>query len=256
MRHLDRARRFIGTALLWFLFGLTGLFAGILVFPLLTLFVRDTKKRQFIARKIIGLFFGWFCSSGCAMGVFAIDIRGLEHYDENRSLLILANHPTLIDVVILISLFPQVDCVVKEAVVRNPFMRGLVGPANYISNCEPADLLESCVAHLRAGDSLLLFPEGTRTERGQPPALKLGAAEIAVRAQADVLPIVIDCRPQFLTKTDPWYWIPEKQPRFRIELLSPMAAEALISRQSDNQPDRYRLNESLSEIFSSCSVGV
>jgi 1-acyl-sn-glycerol-3-phosphate acyltransferase len=158
--------------------------------------------------------------------------------------------------VILISLFPQVDCVVKEAVIRNPFMRGLVGPANYISNREPADLLDSCVAHLLAGDSLLLFPEGTRTVRGQAPALKLGAAEIAVRAQAVVLPVVIDCHPQFLTKTDPWYWIPEKQPLFRLKLMPPVAAQTLVNRHPGDEADRYRFNQSLAEIFVPDSVGV
>jgi hypothetical protein len=55
---LDRAWRFIGTSLLWFFFGLVGLIAGILVFPLIALLVRDNKRRQVLARKIIGHAFG------------------------------------------------------------------------------------------------------------------------------------------------------------------------------------------------------
>jgi len=249
MKNIDRAWRFVGTSLLWFFFGLIGLVVGFLVLPAVRLFIKDPARRQRVARNVISRSFGMFTRGGCILGPFDIHISGKENFDPDRSQLILANHPTLIDVVILISVFPQVDCVIKEAVMKNPFMGSTVSAANYISNHEPSDLLESCVERLRTGVHLLLFPEGTRTERGQPPALKLGAAEVALRARCDILPVAIDCRPQFLTKADPWYWIPESRPVFRIKILPPVPVADLVAGELDDRHARYELNESLTALF-------
>ena len=75
-------------------------------------------------------------------------IEGGERLQRD-GLLVLANHPTLIDVVCLISLLPNADCVVKRAVARNPFMRGPVRAAGYISNDDGAGLVDDCVAAAR-----------------------------------------------------------------------------------------------------------
>ena len=249
MTYTDRGWRFMATALLWFFFGAIGIVVGFIFLPLVNFFIRDPQKRQATARSVIGRAFGTFVAGGKVLGAFEVNIDGLENYDPDHSQLILANHPTLIDVVILISLFPQVDCVVKEAVMRNPFMRGAVRPANYVSNREPGDLLDTCVNRLRGGSSLLLFPEGTRTVRGQAIQLKLGAAEIAVRARADILPVAIDCSPQFLTKEDPWYWIPASRPVFSIKVMSTVAAANLANASLDDRHARYALNESLAALF-------
>ena len=91
-------------------------------------------------------------------------IEGGERLQRD-GLLVLANHPTLIDVVCLISLLPNADCVVKRAVARNPFMRGPVRAAGYISNDDGAGLVDDCVAAVHAGGTLVIFPEGTRSVR-------------------------------------------------------------------------------------------
>ena len=174
----------------------------------------------------------------------------MEHYEPLGNQLILANHPTLIDVVILISLFPQVDCVIKEAVTRNPAMRMLVGTANYISNREPADLLESCTSRLRSGAILLLFPEGTRTVPGSPLKFKPGAAEVALQARAKILPVVVDCQPQFLAKNEPWYYIPPRAPHFDIRVLKPIDPADLIPVCAEGRNARHALNGALQKRFS------
>ena len=188
MKHLQYIYRFVGTALFWFFFGLIGLLIGFVVLPLLYLFVRRPGKRKVATRKLLSAAFSVFTWTACASRLISCKIVGMEHWDPDRSQLLLANHPTLIDVVILLSLFPQIDCVIKEAVTRNPVLRIPAACADYISNRAPDDLLESCVTRLRSGASLLLFPEGTRSVEGQPLQFKLGAAEIAIRARAQILP--------------------------------------------------------------------
>ena len=162
-----------------------------------------------------------------------------------RSQLIIANHPTLIDVVFLISIFPQADCVIKQAVTRNPFMRSTVSAANYISNSEPEDVLDSCVARLESGGSLLLFPEGTRSTSGHDLEFKLGAAAVAARACAEILPVVITCVPGFLSKQDPWYKVPRVRPHVTIRIMPATTAEELAPGEHDQRQWRRSLNDAI-----------
>ena len=251
MKYIEFASRFVGTAFLWFFFGLIGLILSVFVFPILYLTTQKDNDRQHAARRLIAHAFSAFMRGGCRMGVFTVHVTGMKHKDREGAQLILANHPTLIDVVLLLSLLPQVDCVIKEAVRKNLFMRSSVTTANYISNREPDSLLNSCVTCLESGSSLLMFPEGTRTTVGQGLHFKLGAAEVAIRARAQILPIVIDCTPQFLARGEPWYSIPLTRPHFAVRILSAIPVEQLISGGLDKRGARNKLNRALVSLFES-----
>jgi len=250
MKYVDLAWRFIGSSFMWFFFGSIGLLLSLFVFPFLFLFVRDPNTRKIAARKLIAAIFRAFMWAASNLGVFSFNVTGMENRDPEGGQLILANHPTLIDVVLLLSVLPQVDCVVKEAVIRNPFMRASVTTANYISNREPSDLLNECVERLEHGASLLLFPEGTRSTIDRPLRFKLGAAEVAIRSQAQVLPVIIDCRPRFLAKHEPWYSIPAIRPHFNVRILPPMPVEQVVGGRLARRHARHALNDALVSLFS------
>lgn len=249
MKSLNFLWRFIGTSLLWFFFGTIGLLLSVLVFPLLYLLARSPARRQVIARKIIAVTFSTFMSGGRFMGVFGFRVTGIEHLSRSGGQLILANHPTLIDVVLLLSVLPQVDCVVKHDVIKNIYMRASVTTANYISNREPASLLDDCVERLQSSANLLLFPEGTRTRIGQPLNFKLGAAEVAIRAGAPILAIIINCNPGFLGKQDPWYRIPPSRPHFEVKILPPVQVADLVPGGLNRRQMRHELNSALVSLF-------
>jgi 1-acyl-sn-glycerol-3-phosphate acyltransferase len=251
MKSIELASRFLASALLWFFFGLIGLILSVFVFPILYLTIQKDNGRQHAARRLVALAFSTFMWGGYRMGVFTVHLTGMRHKDPDGAQLILANHPTLIDVVLLLSLLPQVDCVIKEAVRKNIFMRSSVTTANYISNQEPEWLLDSCVSCLESGSSLLMFPEGTRTTVGQGLHFKLGAAEVAMRARAQILPIVIDCTPHFLTRGAPWYSIPLTRPHFAVRILPAIPVEQLISGGLDKRDARNQLNNALVSLFES-----
>jgi 1-acyl-sn-glycerol-3-phosphate acyltransferase len=245
MKQLDQAWRLFGTAFGFSVFGLAGLIIGFVLFPLMFLFMRDAHARQVVARRLISNAFGAFVWMTKSLGVLSYQIRGTENIVPGQSQLIIANHPTLIDVVFLISMFPQADCVIKEAVTKNPFMRSTVAAANYISNTEPKELLDACVARLESGGSLLLFPEGSRSISGQALQFKLGAATVAVRANAEILPIVITCAPGFLGKHDPWHKVPPGRPHFTIRIMSATTPENLVPGEQDQRQARRSLNKAL-----------
>jgi len=102
--------------------------------------------------------------------------------------MIVANHPSLIDVVFLIGLMRQTNCVVKQSLFQNPFTRGPVRDAGYISNDGSADMLDAAADALREGQTLIIFPEGTRTTPGAAPAFHRGGAAIALRGATIITP--------------------------------------------------------------------
>jgi 1-acyl-sn-glycerol-3-phosphate acyltransferase len=251
MKYLDYTRRLFGTAMGFVVFGVAGLIMGLLLFPMLFVFVRDDRARQRVARRMIGRSFAAFVRLIKVLGVMSYEVVGRENMEAGRSHLIVANHPTLIDVVFLVSMFPDSDCVIKEAVTRNPFMRSTVMAANYISNSACDDLLDSCVSRVRRGSSLLLFPEGTRTVPGRPIEFKPGAATVAVRASARVLPVAIRCAPLFLTKGEPWYSVPETRPHFVIRIMPPVSLEDLVPDRLGQRHARLAMNEALRSLIMS-----
>lgn len=236
---LNFAWRLVGTGLGFALFGLGGLVLSTLVFPLSIVLVRDPEKRQEFARSLIGGAFRAFIRMMKSLGVMSYEIHGTEHMSDTRRTVIIANHPSLIDVVFLVSFFPRSECVIKRAVTRNPFMRGTVSAANYISNENPEQLLATCSERVMAGFSLILFPEGTRSTPGERLRFKPGATAIAVRASARVLPILIECRPPTLRKNEPWYHIPTVRPHWIFRIHPPLEAEKFAC-PGDNQRQATR----------------
>src|SRR3546814_19561457 len=89
--------------------------------------------------------------------------------------------------------------------------------AGYIGDSNPPQLVADCVATLKAGHSLMIFPEGTRSHPGQPLQAPHGTARIALESGAPVLPVTIRCQPLMLDKGRPWHDVPARPGPFRSE---------------------------------------
>jgi len=224
---LDRGWRTVGTWISFAVFGLGGIAISLTVFPLLRLVSWD---RAVARRRIQGAMrhtfrlFTWFMAT---LGVVSFEFRGWERLDP-RGRLIVANHPSLIDVVLIISQMPSVDCIVKGALWRNPFLRWPVRWAGYIPNNTAEQLVEDCAGVLKRGHSLLVFPEGTRTVPGQPLQFRRGAAQIAVAARCDVVPITITQTLPTLNKSERWYEVPRQRSHWVLTVDEPIRIEPFL----------------------------
>ncbi|MEW9898198.1 lysophospholipid acyltransferase family protein [Chitinivorax sp. PXF-14] len=249
---VDRCWRIVGTGLSFAAFGAGGLLLRVAVFPLIDLFVWHRKRRVAIAREVLRLTFRTFIALMRGVGVLRYELRGLERLNR-RGLLILANHPSLIDTVFLMAFVRNADCVVKATLWRNPFTHGPVRAAGYIRNDSGVELVEDCVASLERGGNLIIFPEGTRTPRDGAIHLKRGAANIAVRGARAVTPVVIRCTPPTLGKGEKWWRVPPRRAHFTIEVKEDIAIapyiqhtghEALAARQLTAHLEQYFIKES------------
>lgn len=229
---LGRCWRVFGTGLSFALFGMGGLVLRIIVFPLLFLLVREGAARTQAARSIIRLTFRFFVAAMRVLGVLRYELVGLEKL-ERGGMLILANHPTLIDTVFLMAFVKRADCIVKSQLWNNPFTRGPVRAAGYIRSDHGAELMEACIASLRAGNNLIVFPEGTRTPACGAAAFKRGAANIAVRGARAVTPVLIGCAPSTLGKGEKWWQVPARQVQFRIEVKDDIQIDRFLAGVSD-----------------------
>lgn len=245
---LSRYWRILATGFSFLTFGVGGLLLRIVVFPLINVVVWEKKTRIALARGVIRIAFRGFVGLMQVLGVLRYQIIGLERL-ERSGLLILANHPTLIDTVFLMAFVKRADCIVKGRLWNNPFTRGPVRAAGYINNDTGVDLVTNCVASLRNGNNLIIFPEGTRTPQSGEIRLKRGAANIAVRGLRNVTPVVISCKPPTLGKGEKWWHVPKCMVQFCIEVQDDIEIDNFVSDGSTEVMAARRLTDYLEVYF-------
>jgi 1-acyl-sn-glycerol-3-phosphate acyltransferase len=194
----------------WALFFFVGFLLNLFSIPLLVLPRRPRGERwmRAVIRGLFDLWVRWFHMSD----VVRIHWRGFTEPLPVGTIYI-ANHPTLIDAPLLLARLPDAICIFKPALMRNP----VIGPpaimAGYVAGEAGVDLVREISQKISAGQSLLIFPEGTRTEPGQALGpIKPGFALIAARAHAPIQLILIRSTPHLVTRGRPWWRPPPVQP--------------------------------------------
>jgi 1-acyl-sn-glycerol-3-phosphate acyltransferase len=164
-----------------------------------------------------------------AAGLLRVQFEGGDRLAAGGPRVLVANHPTLIDTPLLGQRLSQVDCIANPAWADNPLLRGAIAAAHYVRNDAGAEAIAEGVRRLREGRRLLIFPEGTRTPRGVALGpLRRGAAHIALRAGAEILPIAITCEPRTLMKGQPWYDVPDRPFVLTARVLAPVAPKDVL----------------------------
>lgn len=215
--------RVVATGASFGLFGLGGLMLGYLVLPLVSWCSpsRDTAIRR--CRFLVHRTFSLFARFMVAAGVITWDIRG-EAALARPGQLVIANHPSLIDIVLLIARIPNATCIVKASLFRNPFTRGPVRRAGYVPSGAPEQLLRDGVRELEKGATLVVFPEGTRSLRDRTRAFRRGAAYLWLASDCPLALVAITVRPPTLAKGEKWYQVPHRRPHFQLSAREHTAA--------------------------------
>lgn len=156
-------------------------------------------------------------------GMITLSVREQDDFKKCAGKIVVANHLTLLDVVLLMALVPRAQCIVKSDLWSHRFLGSLMRSAGYIRNdLAPDELLKQCQDSLNDGRCLIIFPEGTR---GKPevklgPELKFhrGFANIAYYTKCPIQTVVITCNPLILYRDEPLLKVPEQRPFFQVRM--------------------------------------
>ncbi len=226
LAQMGRLWRKAATGLCFLVYGAVGWLGGLTVLPLLLLWPGSRADRERRIRSVVSLSFRWLLALIAGLRLGHVDIEGRQWLREAEGKLVVANHPMYLDVVALVGLLPQADCVIKHAMWRNRLYRRFVEAIGYLDNGGHAAMVDDGVASLGRGKTLILFPEGTRSTPDAPLRFCRGAAQIAVRSQCEILPVVIRCEPRALGKGQAWHEVPNRPWRLHIRICPPQTVSA------------------------------
>lgn len=229
LRSLLHPVRLLLTALAFVVFGAGGIGFGILVTPRLALSRAPERERRRRARAVIRRWFGFFVRFITALGLTRIVVRNPEALSRPGAILC-ANHPSLIDVVCLLSVVPEATTVVKSSLLRNWFTRWPIRAAGYVPNDAGPDALPMLEAELGGGSVFIIFPEGTRTPSvvTEIPKLHRGSAQLALHTRRPITPVRISANPRWLTKDCAWWRLPERPMTLTFEALPEIPVEPYL----------------------------
>lgn len=184
-------------------FGLGAVLLAIFVFPFIRLITFHKKDFGIIARAYVSHTFRVFLGNLniCKTSLLKVDDK--EAYRNIHGKIIIANHPSLLDFVYIMSLVPNSTCIVRGGLTHTP-LRWVIKQAYITNTTDFNDVLVECKKLTDKGCNVIVFPEGTRSPRVGRNNYKKGAARIALYCNCDVLPLFIGGSDKYgLGKFDP-----------------------------------------------------
>ena len=252
LKVLNRYWRIAAAAACFAVFGAGAVILGLCIFPAQKFLIRDcSRRRVFVCGEI---------QIGCALfqrimellGLITVRWTGREKIKAGKVYLFVANHPTLLDVVLILSALPRLGLVAKPALRNSFWLGGLIKAARYISNASPEDpiaLVTQCAAELKGGYSLLVFPEGTRSPAEHLGKLQRAASAIALASGAEIMPIVLSAQPVILNKQSKWNQVAEQTVAIELKVGNPIDTTSVVAGAPNESIASRKLTEYLESFF-------
>lgn len=226
---LDRILRTLGTGSAFLLFFFYGTFQAWVVLPLARLFatvrgVSLAEKRR-MCRRIVGRSWVFFHDYMRWLNLIDYNPREVEAKLPDGPFVMVANHPTLIDVTALVSFHSDISIVAKTSMFNSQLLGPLLRSCWHIDGGDGglfsgARVMTQGLERLAAGIPVVIFPEGTRSPERGLGTFRQGAYEMAVRANVPIVEAIITCDPPTLMRGQAWYEIPPHTTRMRVSVMS------------------------------------
>ena len=131
------------------------------------------------------------------IGMFRIEVKGMENIPKEGALIVCPNHISNWDPILLGAVMDrQVRFMAKSSLFKIPLLSSLIkalGAFPVKRGTADTAALKTAIGHLKNGDAVGVFPQGTRCAGKDPKdtEVKNGVGMIAYRSKADVLPVSI-----------------------------------------------------------------
>jgi 1-acyl-sn-glycerol-3-phosphate acyltransferase len=194
---------------------------AMLLYPLLPRRVGQPFGRRMIAFgfRVYLRFLARFCAC-------RFDLSELDRLRDAGPLIVAANHPSLLDAVMIVSRLPNAVCVMKASLLDNILFGSAARLARYIRNDVPLETILHAREELRRGAHLVIFPEGTRTTHFPLEACQATVGLVAKRAQVPVQTLLLEFSTPYLGKSWPLLRPPVLPLTCRVRLGRRFAAPA------------------------------
>jgi 1-acyl-sn-glycerol-3-phosphate acyltransferase len=154
-----------------------------------------------------------------------VTFEGLDNIDGRKHYVLIANHQSYMDIFVLYGLHRSFKWVSKEEILKTPFIgwNMLLNQYVFIRRGDMKsikEMMQECRDWLNKGASIMMFPEGTRSEDGQLQAFRDGAFKLAIDCNVDVVPIVIDGTHEIMGKNSRLINFTSK---VRVKVLAPIS---------------------------------
>ena len=142
-----------------------------------------------------------------SLGLVEFRFEGTPH---DQPCIMVANHPSLLDFIVLLQDLPNAVCLYKSKSLDNPVLSSFIQVGGYIEGMDGTAsaskrIISTCCERLAEGHHVVFFPEGTRSESASTMhKFRATAFHAAVKCQARIQPVVIGCQPLFLGKNQNW----------------------------------------------------
>ena len=174
--------------------------------------------------------------------VWRVKVVGRERLYESGPAVIVANHLSLLDILVLFRLQSHFRWVSKQENFRIPCVGWNMTLCDYIPlrRGDPPSIkamMRHCDLAIRGGNSILMFPEGTRSSTGRMRSWKHGAFQIAERNRVPIQPIVVRGTAEALPKRG---FILQGRHAISIEVLDPISANEVADRSPEEMTEYVR----------------
>jgi 1-acyl-sn-glycerol-3-phosphate acyltransferase len=205
MRFIVRAYQIIAYYASFVLFAVLAF--SLNVFSLLFGWIPGLSGKERFFQRMVHRAFAVFVGFVSRARIVPVRYVGFDQWP-SRPVLVVANHPGLMDVGWVIARVPELSCIYKPDIGHSPLFSFTARRAGYLSSEHGRRLLRTAAAKLADGHSVLVFPEGTRTRQGDLNPLKPGFVVMARMAPAPIQLVRIICDSALLTKGPPWWRVP------------------------------------------------
>lgn len=171
-----------------------------------------------------------------------VTLKGTEKLDSNLPTVMVANHLSLLDIIVVFRLFTHFKWVSKAENFHVPLIGWNMRLNRYIplrrgDKSGVVQMMKQCRRSLAEGNSVCIFPEGTRSPDGRMRRFKVGAFDLAVQSQTPIQPLVIQGTSQALPKRG--FKLQGRHP-ISVEVLDLIPPEQFGDKTSDELAEEVR----------------